>query len=86
MPKCMNCTHCDISMLMCRPESKDCAEEYALDEEDLTTDDRCDFYRSRPNYRIGSDDNGPKLFMCNVNLRDIFNKEYTTHRKERPHD
>ena len=42
--KCRTCIHCDIEHLICRPNSKDCKSEYALDVEDLDTEERCDFY------------------------------------------
>ena len=42
--KCRTCIHCDIEHLICKPNSKDCKSEYALDVEDLDTEERCDFY------------------------------------------
>lgn len=44
--KCRNCTHCDIDHLICKPNSKDCRSEYALDVEDLDTEEACDFYEA----------------------------------------
>lgn len=45
--KCRSCIHCDIEHLICRPNSKDCRSEYALDIEDLDTEDFCDFYEEK---------------------------------------
>ncbi len=42
--KCRTCIHCDIDNLICRPNSKDCLSEYALDIDDLDTYEPCDFY------------------------------------------
>lgn len=44
--KCRSCVHCDIEHLICRPNSKDCRSEYALDVEDLDTEEVCDFYEA----------------------------------------
>ena len=45
--KCKNCTHCDITNMKCYPQSKDCHKEYDLSEDDLETEDRCDFYERK---------------------------------------
>lgn len=42
--KCIDCKYCDVENMKCRPESKDCAEEYTLDEHDINTEDICDFF------------------------------------------
>lgn len=45
--KCIDCIHCDAENLLCHPESKDCHEEYQLDETDLYTEARCDFFKRK---------------------------------------
>lgn len=45
--KCRTCKHCNVEELICRPNSKDCRSEYALDSEDLDKYERCDFYEER---------------------------------------
>lgn len=42
--KCIDCIHCDVEHLKCRPGTKDCKVEYELSETDLITYDRCDFF------------------------------------------
>lgn len=44
--KCRICTHCDIEHLICTPNSKDCEPQYALEAEDLDTEEVCDFYEA----------------------------------------
>ena len=45
--KCKDCACCDATNLMCYPNSKDCHKEYKLDEKDLYTEEKCDFFRKR---------------------------------------
>lgn len=45
--KCKDCDCCDIENLICRPNSKDCHKEYKLDEKDLYTEARCDFFKRK---------------------------------------
>ena len=45
--KCRTCIHCNIEHLICRPNSKDCKQEYALDVGDLDTEEPCDFYKEK---------------------------------------
>lgn len=45
--KCRTCKHCSIEELICRPNSKDCRPEYALDIEDLDKPELCDFYEEK---------------------------------------
>lgn len=47
--KCIDCAHCNANELLCHPESKDCKAEYKLDPEDLTTPQRCDFFKRKEN-------------------------------------
>ena len=42
--KCIDCVCCDVEKLKCYPNDVDCNEEYDLDESDLTTTCRCDFF------------------------------------------
>ena len=44
---CKDCIHCNSESLICRPESKDAEEEYALDPEDLYTPGHCDFFKKK---------------------------------------
>ena len=44
--KCEDCKHCDKEKLLCHPNSKDCKNEYALEEKDLKEYSECDFYES----------------------------------------
>lgn len=45
--KCIDCAHCDEEKLLCHPESEDCREEYQLNENDLYTEDWCDFFKRK---------------------------------------
>jgi len=45
--KCRTCIHCDVEHLICTPNSNDCKPQYALDAEDLDTEDMCDFYEAK---------------------------------------
>ena len=45
--KCIDCDHCDAENLMCYPEDKDCHDVYRLDESDLYTEARCDFFHTK---------------------------------------
>lgn len=47
--KCIECKHCDIENMVCRPNSKDCLSEYIIEEEDLDNEDLCDFYEKADN-------------------------------------
>ena len=47
MAKCIDCVHCNKENLLCHPKSQDCRAEYKLDESDLRTDERCDFFYKR---------------------------------------
>lgn len=47
MVKCIDCAHCDEENMLCHPESVDCYEVYQLDETDLCTEARCDFFKER---------------------------------------
>ena len=42
--KCKDCDCCDVINLLCHPNDKDCHKEYKLDEKDLYTEERCDFF------------------------------------------
>lgn len=42
--KCIECSHCNAVLLLCHPQSEDCLPEYKLDENDLYTAARCDFF------------------------------------------
>ena len=44
--KCEDCKHCDKEKLLCHPNSKDCKNEYAIEEKDLKEYSECDFYES----------------------------------------
>lgn len=44
---CVDCIHCDPNNLLCHPQSKDCLEEYQLEETDLYTEEWCDYFRRR---------------------------------------
>lgn len=41
--KCIECVNCSKDEMKCYPKSKDCSIEYNLSEEDLYTDEKCDF-------------------------------------------
>lgn len=43
--KCEDCRFCDAENLTCYPESDDCLSSYELDEKDLVTPGRCDFFK-----------------------------------------
>lgn len=45
--KCIECDHCDAENLMCYPKSEDCMSEYKLEEKDLYTPARCDFFHKK---------------------------------------
>lgn len=45
--KCIDCTNYYPLEMKCRPNSRDCESEYNLDEEDLHTPRRCDFYEKK---------------------------------------
>lgn len=45
--KCIDCAHCDAEKLLCHPESRDCLSEYKLDENDLYTENWCDFFNGK---------------------------------------
>lgn len=42
--RCCDCKYCDMEKMMCFPQSEDCESSYKLDESDLTTEERCDFF------------------------------------------
>ena len=42
--KCIDCACCDVEKMKCFPNDIDCHSEYDLDEEDLITPKRCDFF------------------------------------------
>lgn len=41
---CGYCIHANRELMKCFPESKDCAPEYDLDEDDFNWECKCDFY------------------------------------------
>lgn len=45
--KCIDCACCDEKKMKCYPNSIDCHSEYDLDEADLVTPKRCDFFIKR---------------------------------------
>ena len=45
--KCIECACCDPEKLLCHPNDIDCAPEYQLLPEDLTTPKRCDFFKNK---------------------------------------
>jgi len=45
--KCIECACCNKEEMKCRPKSQDCEKEYDLTEEDLYTEQRCDFARKK---------------------------------------
>lgn len=44
--KCIECACCNKEEMKCYPKSTDCRKEYNLTEEDLYTEQRCDFANS----------------------------------------
>ena len=42
--RCIDCACCDVEKMMCHPNSMDCQKEYELDNNDLYTIARCDFF------------------------------------------
>lgn len=49
--KCLDCKHCDIEHMKCFPNSKDCRSEYNLNENDLKTENYCDFFEWKTNWK-----------------------------------
>lgn len=45
--KCIDCGCCDAEKMKCYPNSIDCHSEYDLDDADLVTPKRCDFFIKR---------------------------------------
>ena len=45
--KCIDCACCDVENLKCYPNDRDCMPEYDLNEEDLTSVARCDFFKPK---------------------------------------
>ena len=57
--RCIDCGYCNKETMRCISNSKDCMSNYKLDEDDLFTYERCDFYKK---LEIDSDTN--KRFYC----------------------
>ena len=47
--KCIDCACCNVEKMKCYPNSNDCDREYDLTEDDLTTEEYCDFFISKVN-------------------------------------
>ena len=45
--KCSECACCDSKKLLCHPNDNDCEEEYKLNQEDLYSPKRCDFFKGK---------------------------------------
>ena len=43
--KCIDCACCNVKEMKCYPNSVDCHSVYDLDEKDLHTPARCDFFK-----------------------------------------
>ena len=43
---CGHCVHANRKLMKCFPESKDCAPEYNLEEDDFNRECECDFYEA----------------------------------------
>lgn len=44
LEKCIDCACCSVEEMKCYPNDSDCHKVYDLDEEDLTTPAKCDFF------------------------------------------
>ena len=45
--RCIDCIYCDAEKMMCYPDTKDCHEEYELDDDDLHIPAHCDFFKEK---------------------------------------
>lgn len=45
--KCIDCACCDVEKMKCYPNDSDCKSEYDLDESNLVTTPRCDFFKKK---------------------------------------
>lgn len=47
--KCSECIFACKEKMVCRPNSRDCKEEYHLTKEDFCTEQKCDFFKCKCN-------------------------------------
>ena len=45
--KCIDCICCNKEEMKCYPNSRDCEKKYELTEEDLYTEQKCDFAKRK---------------------------------------
>lgn len=82
--KCIECACCNKEEMKCYPKSQDCGKEYDLTEEDLYTEQKCDFARKKGEpimnyyelcYFHGRKDTGSIYVKTEINLVDFIDED-----------